>query len=345
MDSNIPPTFPPAILGNIPAILGPWLVGGALSSSLLGIVLCQVGTYFTKHTIDSTLHRLAVISLSAICVVDFCALNYCQWYYLVGTVKNPLNINRPPSTQYILMAAPTFAGIVSQSFYVHRAYRLWDSRYWVIIVTAPAILLSFGAGIASIVIDSRLGRQFTGENSRTDSVAVERMIINMAIWSTTATNVLISAILVSKLYKDRQGFLSSRDDMFTRFLKVILTTALLPALVTLAEATILIAVKTTSNFDLAVFFQIPFVYALCALYTLNHRQMKRKPGPVYNPKQHSRTLSTNHRSEEEIELDNDSTVDSTDVISIRGYEQDDKMDGQVHDIGYHSSLSSVTEPV
>ncbi|CAD6574673.1 MAG: hypothetical protein TREMPRED_001197 [Tremellales sp. Tagirdzhanova-0007] len=140
---------------NLGLNLGPFVLGLAFDTALLGIMLHQVIRWSTFSKKESTLVSCLVGFLVMISTATSgfgLAYMFHLFVYGFGTYLNFVGTHWP--AWYALLDVLTTFPV--QAFYVYRAYQLHQDANWIPVLVLPVMLASVAGGMATMISSERL---------------------------------------------------------------------------------------------------------------------------------------------------------------------------------------------
>ncbi|KAK7031110.1 hypothetical protein VNI00_013715 [Paramarasmius palmivorus] len=210
----------------------PMLVGVLLDAVLLGIVIVQTYTYFSRYPKDSIWFKILVTYLMvaelANTVFDI-ALIWEPLIALGGVMRGPPKFLPADAVTTTLISTPV------QVFLAWRLYVITKSKILPIIVCCLSFCsLAGGVFLCSVV----LSRQDMFNRSGPGPAAAITWLV-----SSSVTDVVIAAGLVYALHSRRGGMKTPFDSYVTRVIRMSVQTGALTAIAVCSDAIIFIAVQ------------------------------------------------------------------------------------------------------
>jgi len=142
-----------SLAASLQGLTGPFIVGTALSTFLLGVTLTQCYTYFANFKTDRAAYRWAVWILLLIDISHTVCCQITLWIWFVAHYGEPASIIRAP---WSFAVDPVMCGIVAfvvQLFYAHRIYLLGERSMIIpsLVVFGSLFQLAWSAGATAQV--------------------------------------------------------------------------------------------------------------------------------------------------------------------------------------------------
>ncbi|KAF7345178.1 hypothetical protein MSAN_01894100 [Mycena sanguinolenta] len=250
--------------------LGPWLIGSCLELVMMGVLGCQIVTYFGVYKEDGRGLRIAVAVLCLLNVLKSAECFASLWIFLInhfGDIEYDLGLS---VTGWWDTANPLMVAILA--FYVQCYFctRLWavSKRWWVV---APIFILDL-FGLFSMVIGTYY-IEIEEEQRVTDWFAAH-------LSSVFAGDVILSMTTAYFLIRTKKTVLSARTaDLIGSLIPLTFQTATPAAVV--AMFNLIFSQMYRTNRPLLGYVEIGFnqvlpkVYAISMMYTLNARRAIR----------------------------------------------------------------------
>ncbi|KAH8913552.1 hypothetical protein BT69DRAFT_1359011 [Atractiella rhizophila] len=271
---------------------------------MFGLLLFQSAYYFLHYRSDYLPYKALVSLLTLICSVSWSFIIVLMWHYLVTSRDSPIEkLKHNPGIQFVVFCAPWPSGLLSQIFFAVRSAFLlvFLLCYWVsernktyLSIFTLFIFASAGVGLGAIIVDGLASASFTG-SGRTPAIVkhvgslIQAWLVILPfpgrygklitstdrLWINAGTDLVITTCLVLQLNKGRKDRGNSTEQVLARVLKLSLTSAALSFAWAIIDAITLQLTATRSNYHLILFLQLPFIYSLCAIATLNFRDTLR----------------------------------------------------------------------
>ncbi|KAJ7491992.1 hypothetical protein FB451DRAFT_1216554 [Mycena latifolia] len=252
-----------AFVANRATSLGVWVLAGFLDAILLGVVLCQVDTFFKFRRSQEGLGRhyhwfvILVTTLSLLKTSQAIAI---VWVQNVEDFANPDVARTLVASAWWQVSAPLMTGImgvVVQSFFALRFYMLVRN----ILVVVP-IAVSMLLGFAGVCLS--LNSIIIGDATK------KVMWLLVHLICAFLTDLFITVGTCYALRKRNSGGLESTTSLVNRLLRLVFEAAIPPTLVAAID---LIMTQTLSSkyllWHLVLNFALSKLYAIGLLYTLN----------------------------------------------------------------------------
>ncbi|KAM0754600.1 hypothetical protein T439DRAFT_377055 [Meredithblackwellia eburnea MCA 4105] len=258
------------------ALLTPCFIGWSLHSFLCGIVLSNFYHYIKRGLFsrDKTHIKIAVVLVVAgdvaITTINLVENNYwgSTQYRSAANLATSIWIDTLPT-----LISPGI-GLIVQSFFAHRSYKLIKSRRWKAIwavCIGLSIAFSFAAGIATFASYARY-------LTNTVEAGLPLTYANcLAAWflSATVVDVANSGVLCFLLYSKIAGFNKNTDNILFYLIRLAIQTASYTAIVALATTILDFVLNPnsylTEDISFATWIPIPSLYALSLFTTLSAR--------------------------------------------------------------------------
>ncbi|KAF9219032.1 hypothetical protein BS17DRAFT_469268 [Gyrodon lividus] len=253
------------------AVDGTWgagLIGLIVACILYGLTNVQTYFYYSTYTNDSLILKSLVALLWALDSAHTAIISHSIYFYVItGYGKPTVTIIWSLPTEVFITATIAF---IVQCFLMYRVWKMsGTSLRWVL--TIPTLVLSafslatgyaYGAKLVEIKVLTRVPEIVS--------------LINMALGSTVAVDVLITLFLSLTLYFNKTGITRS-DSVINRLIVYTVNNGLLTSLCALLDVIVHSALPTTFAF-LAFYFLLSKLYSNTFLSTLNARRSLRGRG-------------------------------------------------------------------
>ncbi|KAG2363335.1 hypothetical protein BDR07DRAFT_1404680 [Suillus spraguei] len=134
-----------------PAIIGPTQVGGLLSVTLFGCLVCQSYLYFTRFTSDGFALKTTVCAIVLIQLGHFVCIILTLWTMTVSTYGDPSRLDVLPIAADLAIILSSLTVFIVQSFYAFRLWRLSRSIFLPILCE----MMSMVAQICMLILSAR----------------------------------------------------------------------------------------------------------------------------------------------------------------------------------------------
>ncbi|KAH8921197.1 hypothetical protein BT69DRAFT_353364 [Atractiella rhizophila] len=243
---------------------------------MFGLLLFQSAYYFLHYRSDYLPYKALVSLLTLICSVSWSFIIVLMWHYLVTSRDSPIEkLKHNPGIQFVVFCAPWPSGLLSQIFFAVRCYWVSERNKTYLSIFTLFIFASAGVGLGAIIVDGLASASFTGSGRTPAIVKHVGSLIQAWLWINAGTDLVITTCLVLQLNKGRKDRGNSTEQVLARVLKLSLTSAALSFAWAIIDAITLQLTATRSNYHLILFLQLPFIYSLCAIATLNFRDTLR----------------------------------------------------------------------
>jgi hypothetical protein len=180
--------------------LGPYLMGLCFQLFMMGILTLQTWNYYEQYTDDLPRHKLLVafmfLSGTFMCATD----SYMLYDSFVSGFGDLIRWDSYGWTFYYEPAWTALIAAVSQSFFLYRCYVFTRSKF-ILGIGTILILLAFSTACAVSV-----ALQGAGHYTLTDTVVPLGVLW---LTSTAATDLLLSFVLIGRLWRVRTDFEST----------------------------------------------------------------------------------------------------------------------------------------
>ncbi|KAM0749092.1 hypothetical protein T439DRAFT_327590 [Meredithblackwellia eburnea MCA 4105] len=282
IDQSDYPTGPVATQLNADYTLGPCFFGWTMNCFLCGIALAWAATYRERSSGD----RLG-IKIAVIVAVSFEVM--LAGSNLISIIQHGKSQMRDNDTISLVFSAdaigPTLGGVVAvaaQSFFASRCYALLPSRYRVVFlcVIGPLILAGFAGALGTTVIEYvNHGATDVTRGAAPDAYMLLYSFAMVWLWSNMVGDVLISTLLMFRLWQSRQkvavddlpGSGSRADVLINSLMRLSFETAVLTTVCAVVAAGLYVTTTETTNLSMALTDILPGLYCLSLLWALNAR--------------------------------------------------------------------------
>ncbi|KAJ6498292.1 hypothetical protein DFH09DRAFT_334328 [Mycena vulgaris] len=252
-----------AFVENRTTSLGAWVIAGFLDAVLLGVVLCQAGTFFKSPRSQEGLGRhyrwlvMLVILLSVLKTSQGIAI---VWVQNVEQFTNPDVARTLVAKAWWQVSTPLMTGIMAvvvQSFFASRFYMLARNIYLTVTIGCSMLLGFAGVCLSlnSIIIGDAKGK-------------VMWLLVHLVC--AFLTDLFITVGTCYALRKRSSGGLASMSPLINRLLRLVFESAIPPTIVAAID---LVMTQTLSSnhllWHLVLNYALSKLYAISLLYTLN----------------------------------------------------------------------------
>ncbi|KAJ7343335.1 hypothetical protein DFH08DRAFT_223794 [Mycena albidolilacea] len=248
--------------------LGPWVLGGFMDCILMGVIFCQVYTYFLLRRVD---HGLSQYYTYLVVFVTFLSVTKTSQAIAVVWVQNVQEYGNPDVARTLVNVAwwqvsvAFMTGIIGttvQSFFALRYYKL--SRNWVFsIVICLAILL----GLTGISLSMA--------NIVTGNVKAKVMWLLVHFVSVAIGDLFITLGTCYTLRKRSTGLVSTAS-LINRTLRLVFESAIPPTVIAIIDLIMSQTLGPKLLWHLFVNYSLSKVYVISLLFTLNSIAEYRK---------------------------------------------------------------------
>ncbi|KAJ6619913.1 hypothetical protein B0H10DRAFT_2216465 [Mycena sp. CBHHK59/15] len=245
-----------AFVANRTTTLGPWVAGGFLDAILMGVVLCQVSTFFKARGSQEGVQRhyrwLVVL-------VTFISILKTSQAIAVVWVQNVEEFMNPDVARTLVFAAwwqTGITGVCVQSFFALRFYLLAQNIYLVIPI-ACSMLLGF-AGVCLSLNSIIIG-----------NTKAKVMWLLVHLVCAFLTDFFITVGTCWALRKRTTGGLSTTTSLINRLLRLVFESAIPPTLVAAIDLILTQTLGTHLLWHLLLNYALSKLYVISLLYTLN----------------------------------------------------------------------------
>ncbi|KAJ7504242.1 hypothetical protein B0H11DRAFT_1905515 [Mycena galericulata] len=253
-----------AFVANRTTSLGSWVLAGFLDAILLGVVLCQVGTFFKSRRSQEGLarhYRWLVVLVTFMSILKSSQSIAIVWVQNVEDFMNPDVARTLVAAAWWQVSAPLLTGttgIIVQSFFALRFYMLAGKNPWYLIPIACTMSLGY-AGVClslnSIIVGNAKAK-------------VMWLLVHLVCAFLTDFFITVGTFL--SLRKRTNGGLASTASLINRLIRLVFESALPPTVVAAID---LIMTQTLGTkhllWHLLLNYALAKLYVISLLYTLN----------------------------------------------------------------------------
>ncbi|KAJ7917557.1 hypothetical protein B0H13DRAFT_1870226 [Mycena leptocephala] len=252
-----------AFVANRVTSLGTWVLAGFLDSILMGVVLCQVGTFFKSERSQEGLgryYRWLVVAVTFLSILKTGQAIAIVWVQNVEDYMNPDVARLLVAKAWWQVSAPLMTGIIGivvQSFFALRFYML-ARNIWALFLIICTMLLGF-AGICLQLNSIIVG-----------NVKAKVMWLLVHLVCAFLTDFFNTVGTCFALRSRNSSGLASTASLINRLLRLVFESAIPPTIVAAID---LIASQTLGPthllWHLVLNYALAKLYAISLLYTLN----------------------------------------------------------------------------
>ncbi|KIK68371.1 hypothetical protein GYMLUDRAFT_35775 [Collybiopsis luxurians FD-317 M1] len=250
--------------------LGALLVGFAVSCCLLGIVLAQAASYFSRYHADKSVYKVLVVGILICELIDQALIGHASYFYIIVNFSNVLALLED-SVTWSFILQQTLGSIVGSAVTSCYAIRVWrfSGKNW--LISGFLVSLSLAHLACSIVFTVQAFQLPT-----VSSVAGLKVIGTAALAIGAASDIFTAAILCYFLRKLRTGQKHS-DSIVANLMIYAVGTGGVTSVVSIS-CLILFNLMPSNLVFIAVYFVLSKVYAISFMATLNTRRAVRGKG-------------------------------------------------------------------
>ncbi|KAI0721989.1 hypothetical protein C8T65DRAFT_172207 [Cerioporus squamosus] len=242
--------------------MGPILLGVIVCAVFYGVSLSQVYYYFTRYPRDPLYMKLLVAAVWASDTVHQGLISHTVYWYLVTTYGDPTALTKLSTTIIVEVIFQGFTGVMVQSFFAARIYKLSGKKMWLVI---PVVLMIAGEFSVSMAYSAKaLQMVFFSE-----LVEIKALSLSINIFA-AAGDVLIALILCIILQFSKTGFERS-NTLINKLIIFSVNTGLLTSICACMSLITILALPDTFVY-IFFFFLIGRLYANSLMATLNARK-------------------------------------------------------------------------
>ncbi|KAJ7631682.1 hypothetical protein DFH06DRAFT_699743 [Mycena polygramma] len=268
-----------AFVANRVDTLGPWVLGAFTDCILLGVVFCQVITFYTTRSPRKTTAFQRYCFWLVAVVLCLSVLKTCQeiavvWVQNVHDFADPDVARLRVATAWWQVSTPLMTGVIGcvvQSFFCFRFWLLsrdFRSRYLVI-----PIVCSMTVGITGIC--------FTVYNILCGNVKAKVMWLLIHLTGVFIADFLITTGTIVILRKSASG-LPSTNLLINRLLRLVFESAIPPTVIASIDLIMTQTLGPKLIWHLLLNFSLGKIYVISLLYTLNSINEYRRSTKDYS---------------------------------------------------------------
>ncbi|TFK83353.1 hypothetical protein K466DRAFT_265181 [Polyporus arcularius HHB13444] len=242
--------------------MGPILLGVIVSGIFYGVSLSQVYYYYTRYPRDPLYMKLLV---AAVWLSDTChqgLISHSVYWYLITTYGDPTALTKLSSSIIIEVIFQGFTGVLVQSFFAARIYKLSGKKIYLVVPVVMMIIAEFSVSMAY----AARALQFEFFAQLND---IKALSLSINIFA-AAGDVLIALILCTILQISKTGFERS-NTLINKLILFSVNTGLLTSICACMSLITILALPTTFIY-IFFFFLIGRLYANSLMATLNARK-------------------------------------------------------------------------
>ncbi|THU95840.1 hypothetical protein K435DRAFT_755403 [Dendrothele bispora CBS 962.96] len=242
-------------------ILGPYFVGWLFNVFLLGLLCVQCYIYRVNYRSDPLWIRIYVVILLLSNALNTAFL--AVWLYNV-VIVNFGNMDAVFYADWVFATGAAMTGLIVaqvQLFFAWRVQVLTDSYFMALLAAVPSVVGCFAALVSAVYVRKYPHIQDFGH--------IKVWIVTWLV-SETASDLVITTVLVSYLRRNKQGFRSA-DQVIDRVIRLTVQTGLATSVIAILDVVLYLVFPTNA---IHLLFNLPLnkIYSIMLLSNLNSRQ-------------------------------------------------------------------------